>query len=369
LEMINLVLQKMSMGEDVVSLAIGEPSFDTPKEIVEAASRSMAEGNTHYVSSYGLPEVREAIVAKVKRKNGMNAAVGNTIFSTTKLSIYAALLAVSGKKFEALVPDPGYFYREPVTIAGGVPVSYRLADDFGLDVDEIRRSTTKDTKVIMVNTPSNPSGRVFGRRELRELYDFCHDRGIFIISDEAYEDIVYDVQHVSPGSFEPVPETVISLFSLSKSYSMTGWRAGYIVAHEKIVNLVNNLLENTMSCFPPFIQKASAFALENCENAIIEFRDELRARREIMQRRIRGIGAFAPNRIDGTFYAFPGFSGRGSSRELSKKMLQEYGVAVLPGTSFGETAQNHFRLSFSSSKEVIEEGMDKVEAFFKKQAS
>lgn len=368
LEMINLVLQKIAKGEKVISLAIGEPSFDTPREIIEAAYKSMQEGDTHYVSSFGIPQVRKAIADKVRRKNHINAEIENTIFSTSKLAIYSSLSAVSDKQYDALIPDPGYFYQEPVILSGGRPIRYDLGDDFALDIDEIERKTTTETKAIVLNTPSNPTGRVFARKELQELYDFCYDRKIFMVSDEAYEDLVYGAEHFSPGSLEAKPEIVISLYSLSKSYSMTGWRAGYIVASESIVYLVNKLFENTLTCFPPFIQKASAYALENCEHSIQSFREELNERRELMQQRVGEVGALVPNRIEGAFYAFPRFDSKISSREISKRILQEYGVAVLPGTSFGQTANDRLRLSFSCSRENIEKGMDKVEVFFKANA-
>ena len=366
LEMINLVLEKISRGEKPVSLAIGEPSFDTPKEIVQAAYESILARDTHYVSSYGIPQVREAIGNKVRRKNGIVAAVANTIFTSSKMGVYAAMAAISNQSYEALIPDPGYFYSEPVIISGGKPIRYNLAKDFSLDLDEIKRKTTEDTKIIVVNTPSNPTGRVLERKQIMELYEFCRDRRIYILSDEAYEDIVYGAKHFSPGSLEASPEIVISLFSLSKSYSMTGWRSGYIVANEKIIYLVNKLFENTLTCFPPFIQKASAFALEKCDAAVQQFREELAKRRELMVRRIAEIDALTPNEIEGAFYAFPRYEGKITSREVSKRILQKYNVALLAGTSFGQAGEYHLRLSFSGSREDIQTGMDKVTAFFKK---
>ena len=368
LEMINLVLAKIARGEKPVSLAIGEPSFDTPKEIMEVAYQSMAAGDTHYVSSYGIPQVREAIKNKVKRKNGIGADIDNTIFSTTKLGVYAALCAVSNKEYDALIPDPGYFYSEPAILSGGRPIRYDLTKDFMLDIEEIRKKTTDRTKAIIINTPANPTGRVFERRQLEELYEFCLNKRIYLISDEAYEDLVYETGHFSVGSLEAKPEIVISLYSLSKSYSMTGWRAGYIIANEKIIHLINKLFENTLTCFPPFIQKASAFALDKCDNYIESFRKELSLRRNLMRKRIDEIGVFTPNKIDGAFYAFPRYEVDLKSRAVSKMMLEEQGVAVLPGTGFGQTGENHLRLSFSCSQEDIQVGMDKVASFFKQHA-
>jgi aspartate aminotransferase len=365
LEMVNSVLARIAKGEKVVSLAIGEPSFNTPAEIVEVACQAMRSGEVHYTSSYGTMGVREAIKRKVAKKNGIHAEMPNTIFCTTKYSVFAALAAVSSKAYDALLPNPGYFYWEPVVLSGGRPVFYTLEKDFSLDIDEIRKKTTRRTKVILVNSPSNPTGKVLRRSELEELYEFCSDRKIFIISDEAYEDLVYEGQHFCVGSLEPKPDTVISLFSLSKSYSMTGWRAGYIVASERIVYLINKFLENTITCYPPFIQKASAFALDNGDKYISEFRTELADRKRLLERKIEEIDALEPYRTEGAFYSFPRYTKKIRSRELVKVLLDKYGIAVLAGASFGDAGENHLRFSFSMTPETIEEGMSKVKAFFK----
>jgi aspartate aminotransferase len=365
LEMVNSVLARIAKGEKVVSLAIGEPSFNTPAEIVEVACQAMRSGEVHYTSSYGTMGVREAIKRKVAKKNGIHAEMPNTIFCTTKYSVFAALAAASSKAYDALLPNPGYFYWEPVVLSGGRPVFYTLEKDFSLDIDEIRKKTTRRTKVILVNSPSNPTGKVLRRSELEELYEFCSDRKIFIISDEAYEDLVYEGQHFCVGSLEPKPDTVISLFSLSKSYSMTGWRAGYIVASERIVYLINKFLENTITCYPPFIQKASAFALDNGDKYISEFRTELADRKRLLERKIEEIDALEPYRTEGAFYSFPRYTKKIRSRELVKVLLDKYGIAVLAGASFGDAGENHLRFSFSMAPETIEEGMSKVKAFFK----
>lgn len=365
LEMVNLVLQKIAKGEKVVSLAIGDPSFSTPSEIVEVASQSMQSGNVHYVPAYGTMEVREAIKRKVARKNGISAEINNTIFCMTKLSVYASLVAASNKAYDALLPNPGYFYWEPVVLSGGRPIFYKLKKDFSLDLNEIKKKTTRRTKAIVVNSPSNPTGKVLKRSEIEELYEFCNDRKIFIISDEAYEDLVYDGQHFSFGSLEPKPEIVISLFSLSKSYSMTGWRAGYVIASERIVYLINKFLENTVTCFPPFIQTASAYALDKCDRYIAEFRTELESRKRLLEKKISEVDALEPPKIEGAFYAFPKYTLKMPSRQLTKVMLDKCGVAVLAGASFGTGGENHLRLSFCMSPEIIEEGMNKLKTFFK----
>jgi aspartate/methionine/tyrosine aminotransferase len=348
----------------VLSLAPGDPSFDTPREIVEVAYKSMLEGGTHYVHSYGTLDVRNAIMDKVRRKNGIAAKLENTIFITAKLAVFASLASVSGRSYEALVPDPGYFYSEPVILTGGRPVRYRLSPSFGLDLDEIKKKTGPKTKAIVINTPSNPTGTVFGKSELRELYDFCYDGGIYILSDEAYEDLVYSKKHVSIGSLEKSPDRVLSLYTLSKSYSMPGWRAGYIVASDERLKLVNKLLEHTVTCFPPFIMHASAYALNNGERFIQEFKKEYVKRRNLLNDRMAEIPSLRPGVIEGSFYAFPGYGLKMKSRELTRELLFSQNVAVLPGTAFGPSGEKHLRICFAGPEDTISRAMDGMKTFF-----
>ncbi len=364
-EIFNLASRKQAAGERVLSLAIGEPSFDTPLPIVRAAYESMKSGGGHYTSSWGSKDLREAIVRKVGRKNRIKAGMENVIFMTTKLSIYASLLSVSRPNYEALVPDPGYYYSEPVLLSGGRPVRYKLADDFSLDLDEIESRITSKTRVIIVNTPSNPAGKVFDSKELRGLLDLCIERGIKVISDEAYEDLVYEKRHVSLGSMEGAPETVVSLFSLSKSYAMTGWRAGYVVADVETILRVNRFLETAVTCFPPFIQAASAYALNNCERYTARFREELKERRELLEEGLSGIPALESQKVEGAFYGFPKLKVSLGSREVAKRLLDERNVAVLPGVIFGPSGEGHLRISFGSPPETISEGTRRLKDFFK----
>lgn len=367
LEMVNTVLEKQARGEKVISLAIGEPGFATPKEIIDNAYKSMNDGETHYISSYGLPEVRRAIQRKVLRKNGINTTLDNTIFITTKLAVYASLLAISDGRFSVLIPDPGYFYSEPIILLEGEPVRYRFSNDFSLDIDEIKKKTATDTKAIIVNTPSNPTGKVLDSSQLKELYEFCRDRNLYIITDEAYEDVVFQKQHFSIGSLESKPDIVISLFSLSKSYAMTGWRAGYVVANEKVVYRIYKFLENTLSCFPPFIQRASAYALDSGDRFINHFKEEYVRRKRLLLERMSEIETLEPNEIEGSFYSFPRYRSKMRSVNLAKRILAAQNVAVLPGASFGPAGEGHLRMSFSGSMEEIEGGMQRIRIFFREQ--
>jgi len=346
-----------SRGVKVYPLAIGEPSFSTPREIIERALDSMHAGDTHYVSSHGIPEVRVAIRDKVRRHNGINAEVSNTMFISTKLAVYAAIVAATDGAGEVLIPNPGYFYSQPASLSGAKPVWYNLAEDYSLDVDEVRKRTTKKTRAIIVNTPSNPTGKVFSRRELKELVDFSREREIYVISDESYEDLVYEKEHVSVGSLEQQPSSVISVFSLSKSFAMTGWRAGYVVAGETVIGLLDRFIEHTLSCFPPFIQRASAYALRSGGNSTRRFREELRGRRALMERMMKKIPRLEFSTAEGAFYAFPKYDARISSLEFSRNLLDSKGVAVLPGSIFGPAGENHLRITFAAPRETIKNGM------------
>jgi len=352
-----------SRGVKVYPLAIGEPSFSTPKAIIEKAYESMSAGNTHYVSSFGIPEVREAIRDKVRRRNSVNAEVSNTMFISTKLAVYASIIATTDNGGQVLIPDPGYFYHEPVDLAGANPVRYRLAEDYSLDIDAIKRKTTRKTRAIIVNTPSNPTGKMLRRGELKSLLGFCKERNISVISDEAYEDLAYGKEHVSIGSLEPEPSAVISIFSLSKSFAMTGWRAGYVVADKQTIQTMVKFVENTLSCFPPFIQSASAYALRNGAAITRRFREELRERRNLMERMMKRIPRLHFTNAEGAFYAFPRYDARINSLGFSQKLLQSKGVAVLPGSIFGPAGEKHLRISFAAPRETIEGGMRLLEEF------
>ncbi len=346
-------------------MAIGEPSFDTPRQIVEAAYRAMVSGDVHYTSSYGTLEVRQAIVRKVYRKNHIKASVDNTVFLTTKLAVYAALMAVCQEPFEALIPDPGYFYSEPVVLAGGTPVYYTLNDDFSLNVDEVKKRITDKTRVVIINSPSNPTGKVYSKSELTELYELCRDRGLYIISDEAYEDIVYSKPNFSVGSLEDEPNLVISLYSLSKSYSMTGWRAGYLVGSTRIVELVNRLLENILTCFPPFVQHAAAYALDNGDPFIEDFRKQFALRRRIVYEYLGDVERLSLNESEGAFYVFPRIAVGVPTMKYARDLLEKQRVALLPGTSFGPHGEGHVRISYAGQVETLIEALNRFKTHLK----
>jgi aspartate aminotransferase len=365
LEVVNLVLQKLAKGEKITSLAIGEPMYKTPEKIMQVAYESMMNGETHYTSSYGIKEVRDAIVEKVQKKNGIKAAFENSIFITSKQSIYAVMMAIAGGRQKVLVPDPGYFYSEPILLAGLKPAYYQLNEDLSFNVDNVISLLDRDTAAVLINTPGNPTGRIIGRRDLERLYGECKTRGIRIISDEAYEDITYSQDHFSVGSLEDNPNLVTTIFSLSKSYSMTGWRAGYTIGDEDLIANVARVIENTYTCSPPFIQKASAFALRNGNEFIMEFRKDFRKKKELVEKRLSEIEGMKTFPIEGAFYAFPAYGIKMKSQDLAKQLLEKHQVAVLPGMAFGNAGEGHIRISFAGSVESINLGIDALDRFLR----
>jgi aspartate/methionine/tyrosine aminotransferase len=363
LEVVNTVLQKLARGEKVTSLAIGEPIFKTPKEIIEVAYKSMNEGETHYTSSYGIKDVRDAIVEKVNRKNNIKATLENTVFITAKQSIYAAMMAIAGRRPKILIPDPGYFYTEPALLAGLTPVRYPLRSDLSFSISNVTSMLDDKTAAVMINSPGNPTGRILDKKDLKELYEACKSKGIKIISDEAYEDLVYEKEHFSIGSLEDHPDLVITIFSLSKSYSMTGWRAGYTIAHRDVITNIARVIEHTYTCSPPFIQKASAYALRSGDRFISEFREDFRKKKIHVEKRLSEIGKLKTYPIEGAFYAFPSYEVKMKSEDLAKGLLDKYQVAVLPGIAFGKTGEGHIRISFSGSLEAIDTGLDAIQMY------
>ncbi len=204
-----------------------------------------------------------------------------------------------------------------------------------------------------------------GKRELKELYDFCSSRGIYIVSDEAYEDLIFTKkEHFSVGSLEKAPGTVISLYTLSKSYSMTGWRAGYIVGPEELIGLMNKFVENAVTCFPPFIEHASAFALEKGDKYIEAFRKEYAKRKDLLMDEMSRIPRLDGGEVEGAFYSFPAYRGKTRSQELCRRLLQEQNVALLPGAVFGPGGEKHLRICFASSEETIVRAMAGVRNYF-----
>lgn len=363
-------------GLDIIGFGVGEPDFDTPEHIKEAAVKAIEEGFTKYTAVAGIDELKEAICAKLQRDQGLTYTPQQIIVSSgAKHSLYNAFQVLCDEGDEVLLPSPYWVsYCEQIKLAGGIPVVVETKEDngFKLTGEELSQAITPKTKVLILNSPSNPTGAVYSKEELETIARILVEKNIFVISDEIYEKLIYDGnQHVSIASFgEKIKDLTIIINGLSKAYSMTGWRIGYAAAHEKIVKAMTNFQSHATSNPTSVAQKAGVEALNGPEEPLAEMLKEFKKRRNYMVEnlnKIPGITCLCPG---GAFYVFPNVSAyygktiRGKkitdSTALAEVLLEEGKVALVPGEAFG--VKDYLRLSYATSLENIMEGIRRMEA-------
>ena len=353
--------------EGVINLSVGEPDFDTPKHIVEAAINAMKEAYTHYTPNAGLKEFREAAAEKVKAENGIDADPETEVIATVGAmgGLSLAILTVVDPGDEVLIPDPGFpSYKAQVVLAGGRPVPYTLVEENGflIDVEEIKKLITEKTKAIIINTPSNPTGTVLNEKNLREISEIAIENELLVISDEAYEAIIYDgLTHISIASLPDMKERTISIFTLSKTYAMTGWRIGFAVANEDIISQMTKLQEH-ISAHPSSIsQKAAVAALRGGNDCVKKMIAEYSERRELLLKGLSEIPGFRCTRPQGAFYVFPNIKGfKMSSEKFSMQVLERAKVVVVPGTAFGKHGEGYVRISYATSREKLANALSRI---------
>jgi len=357
------VMELASQLEDVIHLEVGEPNFPTPTHIIDAAFEAARQGYTRYTSNAGLPSLRKAISNKLIRINGLEVPIENittTIGAVGGLS--SALMALVDPGDEVLIPDPGWpNYNSMVLMTGAKVVKYPLYSKNGFIPDpcDIDKLINNRTKAIIVNTPSNPCGTVIPESEVLSLREIAKKNGIYIISDEVYEDIIFDVKHVSFASVEDESNT-ISVFSFSKTYSMTGWRIGYTVAPQRIAGIINKLQEPFVSCAPAVSQKAAEAALLGPQDFLREQRDAYKKRRDLVVQLLKDAHLLV-NIPQGAFYIMADISSTGmDTYDFAKGLLKEERVAVAPGTTFGNNASSHVRLSLAVEENLLVKGVQKI---------
>ncbi len=358
-----------AQGHSIIHLEIGEPDFATPSHIIEAAVRALHDGYTHYGPTPGLPLLREAIARYIARTRGIAVSPeGIVVTPGAKPIIFYSIMICAGPGDEVLVPDPGFpIYASAVRFAGATPVPYQLLESkgFRLDLDELAAKLTPRTRMLILNSPSNPTGGVLTRADLERIAELVQGRPITILSDEVYSRIIYGAEHVSIASLPGMARQTILLDGFSKTYAMTGWRLGYGVTTPEIAQKLALMQVNCTSCAASFVQMAAIAALEGPQDAVERMVAEFARRREVIVaglNRLPGVRCVAP---EGTFYAFPNVNsyctnGR-TSRDLADYLLDRAGVAVLWGTSFGEAGEGYLRLSFANSLENIQEALRRIE--------
>ncbi len=353
---------------DVVNLGIGQPDFDTPPFIIEAGKKALDEGYTRYPPAKGFRDVREAIAEKVARENGIRADPDQEIFVAVGAMqvVFNTVLHLVEPGDEVIVLDPGYDYYSQIRLFGGVPVPVEVREEnlFKVDPLDIKKAITKKTKLIILNSPSNPTGAVLDEDQLREVAALSQKHHIFVLSDEPYEHILFDgKKHISIASFDGMKELTITAYTLSKSYAMTGWRVGYAVAPKFIIDEMEKIMEHMVSGVTAMAQRAALAAITGPQDCVKEMVEKYASRREIVYRGLNDIEGISCVLPEATFYAFPNISRIGlSSWDLARFLVREHKVALVPGSIFGDKGEGYLRLSFAASEAQLKEGLARIEA-------
>ncbi len=355
--------------KDVLSLGIGEPDFTTPGSILEAGVNSLRAGETHYTSNSGKLELRQAISGNIKRLYGVSYDPVEEIIATVGVSeaLYLVMTALLDPGDEVIIPTPCFVsYQAGVILAGGVPVEIPscLEDNFQLDPDQVRAAITPRTKVIFVGYPNNPTGAVASREVLKRVAEIAIEHDLIIVSDEIYDRLVYNFEHVCvPGLGEEIKKRTVLLGGLSKAYAMTGWRIGYACGPADIIKGMVRIHQYTIMSAPTMAQDAGLEALTNGEKYVQEMVSEYDRRRRLIVSGLNKLGltTFEPH---GAFYAFPNISASGMDDEsFAEKLLMEEHVAVVPGNAFGKGGEGFVRCSYATAYEKIEEALHRMEKF------
>lgn len=356
-------------GLDVINLGGGDPDFDTPSHIVQAGLEAIRQGHTHYVSSLGLKALRMAIADKLQDENKLTFDPDSEIIVTpgAKLGLYAAIMAVVDDGDEVLIPDPFWVsYEACVRLAGGVPIRVTLRKEHGFSITdtELREKLTPRSKLLLLNSPNNPTGRVLLREELESIAEVVLDRDLWVLSDEIYEKIIYDGhRHISIGSLPGLLERTIVVNGFSKSHAMTGWRLGYVAAQEPLASQILKVQQHSVTCAGSFTQFAGLAALTGSQESVYQMVEEYRKRRDIIADGLNSLPGVSCHRPEGAFYAFPDISQIGMpSIEFAEMLLDKARVAVTPGIAFGDSGEGHVRLSFATSTELVKRAIERIRA-------
>jgi aspartate/methionine/tyrosine aminotransferase len=356
-------------GRSVVHLEIGEPDFDTPAHITDEAVEALRSGMTHYGPSFGMPQTRDAIAADFSTRRGVHVDADQVVvLAGGKPAIFFTLLALLEEGDEAIFPSPGFpIYESMIDFSGAraVPLPLREENEFRMDVDELAGLLTAKTKMVIINSPHNPTGSMLTRDDVRRIAELTAERGIWLFSDEIYSRILYDGEHVTPLAFGD-PDRILVLDGFSKTFAMTGWRLGYSIAPAELSTKIARLQTNCNSCPATFTQVAAVRALQGPQDAVDAMVTEFKHRREVVVRGLNdlpGVSCITPH---GAFYAFANIQQTGhGAKELQEAFLEEGGVATLAGTAFGAHGEGFVRLSYANSVANLEQGLQRMRGVLK----
>lgn len=359
-------------GRNIIHLEIGEPDFDTPNNIKEAAVKALKAGYTHYVPAAGIPELRTAIAEYLSKSRGINVDPDEVVVTPgAKPIIFYSILACVEPGDEVLYPNPGFpIYESMVNFVGAkpVPMPLREENDFAIDNDDTADKITKKTKLIILNSPENPTGGVLTKGNLEVIADRIKGRDdVLVLTDEVYNQILYEGKHQSIAALPGMKDKTILLDGFSKTYAMTGWRLGYAAMRKDLAQKIAQLMINSNSCTCAFTQMAGAEALRGPQDEARKFVEEFKRRREVIVNGLNKIKGITCKKPRGAFYVFPNVKSFGiQSKKLADQILQDAGVAVLSGTAFGSYGEGYLRLSFANSVENINKAMERISALVKK---
>jgi aspartate aminotransferase len=353
-------------GRDIIHLEIGEPDFPTPRNVIEAAQKALDAGWTHYGPPQGYPDLREAIAAHISETRGIGAKPEQVVVVPGgKPIMFFVMLALLEPGDEVMYPNPGFpIYESMIRFLGAEPKPLRLSEErgFALDMDTFKKLLSGRTRLIIINSPHNPTGGTIPEEDLAEMARLCAGRDLVVLSDEIYSRILYEGRHRSIAAFPGMQEKTVVLDGFSKTYAMTGWRLGYGVMPIELARAVERLQINSTSCTSSFTQRAGLAALTGPQDPVREMVEEFRRRRDLMVAGLNRIPGFTCALPRGAFYAFPNITGTGrSSRELAETLLESAGVAGLSGTAFGEFGEGYLRFSYANSSANIRKALERIE--------
>jgi len=355
-----------AQGRHLIHMEIGEPDFDTPKNVTYAAIQALTQGDTHYTSSYGTIEFREAVRFATERSRGFKPDLNQVLVTPgANIAIYYAVFCLVDPGYEVIVPDPGFStYYSNIKMCGAVPVRVPLKEEneFRMNPDDIEAAITDKTRLIIINSPQNPTGSVLTTDEVKRIYDIAKKYDIYIYSDEIYARMNYEgVSFSSPSIYDHCKEHVILSNGFSKAFAMTGWRLGTVIGPANVIERMAALLQTTSSCVSPFIQRAGVEAIYGSQESVTNMMNEYKARRDLLVNglnQIKGISCLNPG---GAFYVFPNIKGTGMTSDQVVEKLLDAGVVALPGHCFGEHGEGYIRLVYATSRENIQEGLKRIE--------
>jgi aspartate aminotransferase len=358
-------------GRDIIHLEIGEPDFDTPRNIIDTGCDALHKGFTHYGPSAGLMELREVIAQYVSQTRRVNVTPDEVVVVPGgKPIIFFSILALAEQGDEVIYPNPGFpIYESMINYVGAKAVPIRLREelDFRLDVDELAGLINDRTKLIILNSPQNPTGGVLEKKDIDAIARAIGDRNVMVLSDEIYSRLIFEGEHHSIVSVDGMKERAILLDGFSKTYAMTGWRMGYGVMRADLATHIARLMTNSSSCTASFTQIAGIEALRGSQDAVDAMRAEFKKRRDVMVAGLNKIKGFSCRLPKGAFYVFPNITQTGwPSKKLADALLDDTGVAALSGTAFGDFGEGYLRFSAANAIENIEKALDRISAWVNK---